>query len=599
MKKYTVEELAEILAKYVGKKLTYTDADRERILNKQSVQPYLEKIKAKYADYTANNTISLPFSAFKRFYKDGNRKDGEYWYYYNRRKLGTMALMAWLYGDAEYINALEDILWAIMDEYVWNIPAHVGAGALTEYQPDNFNIDLFSAETCMVIAEIIENLGDKMEPIVSIRARRLIYDRCLSLYDRPFWWKKAIHNWSAVCSGEIGITALYLEKDPAALAKAINTTIECMECHLTGYPNDGACCEGIGYWGYGFGYYSYFADMLYKFTEGEINLFDDEKVKRIAEFKQKCFFKGGKIVTFSDCGGSDSGKFDIPLTMTLNQYFPEITLPEKSLVAFDFGEGASFFTAMKTLDFAPESLDGCSLEAGKTYILPDAQWLMSSTVNGMGLAAKAGHNWEAFEPHNHNDVGSFQIYKNSANLISDIGAGVYSGTYFNHEFRYQNFACSSRGHSVPIIDGEEQRYGEKYMASGTVITEEGGITSDIAGAYELPSLESLVRNVRLDKENECVYVTDTYKFKEAPKSVIERFVSYNQPTIEDGVITISAKGETLTFGYDASKVKPVLRVFEDNDEKNRVRHREGFRAYMVDFEIINPECEFTFELVLK
>ena len=34
MKKYTVEELTAILSKYVGKRMVYTDADRERILNK-------------------------------------------------------------------------------------------------------------------------------------------------------------------------------------------------------------------------------------------------------------------------------------------------------------------------------------------------------------------------------------------------------------------------------------------------------------------------------------------------------------------------------------------------------------------------------------
>ena len=58
MKKYTVEELTAILSKYVGKKMVYTDADRERILNKQSAQPYLEKIKAKIRNSYKTTTQS-------------------------------------------------------------------------------------------------------------------------------------------------------------------------------------------------------------------------------------------------------------------------------------------------------------------------------------------------------------------------------------------------------------------------------------------------------------------------------------------------------------------------------------------------------------
>lgn len=598
MKKYTVEELTSIFERNDYIPCYYTEEDRQRVLNNPTAQPYLEQVKKMYGEYTANMTVALPFKSFKRFYKDGNRQEGEYWYYYNRRKLATVAIMAWVYQEQEYYDELENILWAIMDEYVWNIPAHVGPTALTELQQDDFNVDLFSAETCMMISEIISMVGDKLEPIVSKRAERMINERLLDLYEsgKRFWWMGSHINWAAVCGGESGVTAIYMKKDPAALAKIIHSCLNTMECYLSGFPDDGACTEGLGYWGYGFGHFTYFGDILYKRTRGEINIFDDEKVKRIAEFPKKCFFKGGKVVTFSDCGGSDRSKFSLSITRILGQFYPDITLPERELVGFDYGSGTSFEIAIRELIWIPESFDGYKLVPG-TYLLPEAQWYMSSSAGGMGLAAKAGYNWEGKEAHNHNDVGNFHIYKNDANLISDIGAGVYKGNYFNHQYRYENFACSSRGHNLPIIDDDDQKYGERFRASGTVMSEDGGITSDIAGAYDIENLESLIRNVRLDKENECVYLTDTYKFKEAPKSVTERFVSYHEPKIENGEVTISANGETLTFTYDKNMLKPVLRVYEDVG--NMVRHRDGFKAYMVDFELINPTAEFTLEFTMK
>ena len=598
MKKYTVEELTEIFTRNDDSECGFSEELRQRALNNTEMAPYVEGLKEMYKVYTENLTVALPFTKFKRFFIDGNRQDGEYWYYYNRRKLYAIAIMAWLYGEKEYYDELENSLWAIMDEYVWNIPAHVGKTGLTELQQDDFVVDLFSAETCHAVAEILTLLGDKIEPIITKRAQRLIKERLFDVYGKPFWWKTCHNNWSAVCAGESGMTAIYMIKDPAELAKIIHSCLETMECYLAGFPEDGACTEGLGYWGYGFGFYTYFGELLYRRTHGEINIFDDEKVKRIAEFPRKCFFKGGKIVTFSDCGGSDKSQFSISIMSKLGEFFPEITLPEKELCGMDYPRrgSTSFAGTFRTLAWAPSSFDGFSLKP-ETFILPDAQWYMSSSEGGMGLAAKAGYNWEGKESHNHNDVGNFHIYKNNANLISDIGAGVYSGTYFNHQYRYGNFACSSEGHSVPIIDGETQKYGERFHAKNTVITEESGITSDIAGAYDVENLESLVRNVWLDKENECVRVKDSYKFKTAPASVTERFVSYHEPKIDGGVITISADGETLTVGYDKNAVKPVVRVYEDTARV--VRLSEGFKAYMLDFELITPTEEFTLEFTMQ
>ena len=593
MKKYTVEQIAEILKRHDDSACYYTEADRQRVLNNKAIAPYVQGMKELYEDYKKDLPVALPFTKFKRFFKDGNRQDGEYWYYYNRRRLQATALMAWLYQEKEQLEELENILWAIMDEYIWNIPAHVGGTGLTHYQPDDLYIDLFSAETCHAVAEILALVGDKIEPIITVRGHRLIEERCFAVLDKPFWWKKATHNWSAVCAGEVGMTAIYVKKDPDELAKIIYDCLNTLECYLSGFPNDGACREGLGYWGYGFGYFTYFGDLLYRRTGGEINIFDDQKVKNIAAFQEKCFFKGGKIITFSDCGGSDTSKFNIPITMKLHEFYPEIKLPERELVGLEYKKvgATSFAPIFRTLLWAPESFDEGNFFTGKTFILPDAQWYISSTAGGMGIAAKAGYNWEAEESHNHNDVGNFHIYKNGANLISDIGAGVYSGTYFNHAYRYNVFACSSEGHNLPIVEGCVQKYGERFHANGTVITEEAGITSDIAGAYDNENLESLVRNVYLNKDEERVYLTDTYKFKNTPTAVTERFISYHEPKLEGGRVVISAEGESIAISYDDTVVKPVLRVYDDVDRLVRVT--PGFKAYIVDFEVINPTTEFT------
>ena len=66
---------------------------------------------------------------------------------------------------------------------------------------------------------------------------------------------------------------------------------ETLEYYLKGFGDDGACVEGINYWAYGFGYFTYFAQLLYQYSDGKDNLFDNKKVENIAVFPQKLWFK--------------------------------------------------------------------------------------------------------------------------------------------------------------------------------------------------------------------------------------------------------------------------------------------------------------------
>ena len=59
------------------------------------------------------------------------------------------------------------------------------------------------------------------------------------------------------------------------------------------------------------------------------------------------------------------------------------------------------------------------------------------------LATKGGHNGEM---HNQNDVGNVIVHTDAESVISDIGRGRYTKSYFGPE-RYEHIANSSRGHS--------------------------------------------------------------------------------------------------------------------------------------------------------
>lgn len=587
MKKFTETELEQIFASECPS-FRFGEEDKRRVLENPELEKFISDLKARCEEYYVNPTPTLPFSEFKRFQEEGNRSGYEQHYYFRRRKLYFTFYLAWLYGTEKYISDLEDCLWAILDEYTWVIPAHLGTTALDSLQEDGHIIDLFAAETAQALSEIVSCIGDKLHPIIIKRINRLIKQRIFDRLDVDFFWKKATNNWSAVCAGAVGMTAIYTMDDPKELARVTSICFGALEYFLSGFPEDGTCVEGLGYWGYGFGYYLMYGELLYRRTGGRINFFEEEKIHKIASFARKCFFKGGKIVTFADCGGSDSSTFHPAFTCKINDIYPDIEVPEKNLLGLSVPSNMAvgFPSTFRILLWTHSKLDGNKLNPD-TFILPDAQWYISSSEGGIGLAAKGGHNDES---HNHNDIGNILVYKNGVNLLSDLGGGVYNGTYFDSRYRYDVFCCGSQGHSVPVINGKYQKFGSQYCASDVSITEDC-FRANIATAYGIDELSSLIRSVKFDRAAEVITVEDEFRFEKTPEAVTERFISYAQPRIDGNTVVIENKNQTLTISFDGEKLKPVIREYHDVEHK--VRHRDGFVCYMTDLEVISPDKTFT------
>ena len=92
---------------------------------------------------------------------------------------------------------------------------------------------------------------------------------------------------------------LYPDKVDSAMQERFAKS---MECYLSGFTDDGMCLEGCGYWHYGFGFFTVYADMIRKFTDGKTDYFKREKIRTIATFIQKMYLSGKSSVSFADGG---------------------------------------------------------------------------------------------------------------------------------------------------------------------------------------------------------------------------------------------------------------------------------------------------------
>ncbi len=546
----TKEEILAVLKKVGKVDLSIPESKKQAALANPALKDFLKKIGDCAEHYRGTPIPSLPYSSFKLFYETGDREKAQSdpitGYFPRRERLHSFAQLAWLYGREEDLHELEDVIWAVCDEYTWSLPAHLKRGKgenafIDKLENGDYMVDLFAAETADALAEIVYHLGDKIAPIIRKRVAYLLEERTFSqVLQNTFGWMRGTNNWATVCAGSVGMAAIYAIEDDEHLAEVLERILPACDTFLSGFSADGACLEGIGYWGYGFSFFTKLADTLLQRTKGEINLFDDPRVAPVASFQQKCYFKGGRTVSFSD--GGTRGKYTrTGLNCYLYRKYPDLITPPVD-PAIPYG-ASSWSSAFRTLLWAEDLPD--AEEIYGCYPLPDAQWYLCSTFDGnVGIAAKGGNNGES---HNHNDIGSFQIFKNGEELLSDLGSGEYTRQYFGPE-RYTFLVNGSQGHSVPMLDGCLQHDGEEFAARDVTV-DETGIAMDIAPAYALDFLPSLKREIRFDRTAGVVSLTDTYELT-GEHEIRERFMTYAEITANPGSILLKLGEETAALTYD-------------------------------------------------
>lgn len=547
----------------------------ENIRRDEFLQRQLAVLESTAEEYRECGIQSLTYTGFKCFYETGSRKEYEYEYFSRRRLLNALAVLSVVNeNDEEYISRLENTLWAVLDEFTWALPAHIPAdmpieGCITR-------IDLFAAETAFTLAEILRILGDRLDGTVKCRIEYEVRRRVLQPYlnGQRNSWDTLCNNWAAVCGGSVGGVFLYLADDneiEAVLPRLKKT----LECYLDGFGNDGACTEGINYWIYGFGYFTYFAELLYQYTRGKDDLFDNEKVRSIALFQQKIRFKNNRTVTFSDSG--DGFIHRSGLSHFLARRYNGITVPDDSS-ALGAEDDACFRFAHLIRDFAWRTeIQKPNYNSDDSFeYFADAAWYIRKTEN-YEFAAKAGNNNES---HNHNDIGSFLMNAHEQCIITDPGRGEYTAEYFG-KGRYAYFAPSALAHSVPVIN-------EKLQCEGSDRTgvikkaDKDKLVIDFERAYDDEGLKRLTRSFMFRKDG--ILIRDEFVFCDSPEKITEHFVTEQMPYERGGEVII---GNTV-MRYNTDMF--VCRITEKSFASG---YNTAKTVYMIDLDSVKPQTEYT------
>jgi hypothetical protein len=454
------------------------------------------------------------------------------------------------------------------------VPAHLDFNSKHPSEaklPPRQTVDLFAAETAHALAEVVYLLKHQLDPWVTHRIEEELESRIFTpVFERAehFHWESVTNNWSAVCSGAVGMAALLTVRNVERLAGMTMRTLEAMKSFMEGYGEDGGCPEGTGYWAYGFGYFAYYCEMLHAYTGGSLSLQDWPKAKAISRFPAIVQLTYPYSVNYSDTESFAS----VPtgLMSRLHERFGQ-ELPEMRHVR-SFHDDHCYRWAHVVRDLLwtdVNLLDAPGVQG--TFWFPDLQWLVDKRSGRSGectaFTAKGGHN---NEPHNHNDIGHFILHIGGQTLLADLGPGLYTKDYFG-EKRYTHLHTSSASHSVPVINGCLQEPGAERKAEGLSWSKDDGILSlsmEMAKAYPHESgILSFRRSFRweqsADSGNSNLELIDRFEFRQESNGIEEVFISLSEPVLEDNCMTWTAENRSVALRWTKTDaVEPAVERIE-------------------------------------
>jgi len=484
-----------------------------------------EKLRAEFVE-NAGKLVgkawpALPATVFLEYARNGNRSNFEQISFERRSRLATLVMAEVFEDKGRFLDEIANGIWAICEESYWGVPAHIGMQRRGSGLPDvtEPTVDLFSAETGSLLAWTAYLLGnrlDKVSPLIDDRIHEEVNRRILTpnLARDDFWWmgfsrEREVNNWNPWINSNWLAAVLVLERDPGRRARAVHKIMRSLDRFLDGYPEDGGCDEGPGYWGRAGASLFDCLELLHGATGGAVDLYGEPLIQRIGQYIYKVYIKDDYYINFADASGKLSPEAGLTYRYGQRIKDPVMTGFGAFLARRQDSGGSARVARTGSLGrLIPDLLSVKELRDATPNepLLRDA-WFpglqvmvarsQAGSSRGLYLAAKGGHNAES---HNHNDVGNFIVYADGRPVLIDVGVETYTRKTFSPQ-RYEIWTMQSAYHNLPAINGVAQKDGRQFQARNVAYqADEAAVTFtlDLAGAYPADAaVRSWARTLRL------------------------------------------------------------------------------------------------------
>lgn len=506
----------------------------------------------------------LSAADFLDFTVTGNRVRYEEKYFARRHALDALVLAECVVDTGEFLPDIINGIFCICEESGWQLPPHNSYKRDTPQLPlpdaTKPVLDLFACETAAILATVSYLLGEQLDgfsPVIRKRIRYELETRVFGPYlSRHFWWmgngEEQMNNWTVWCTQNILLAVFLTETEDSLRRRTVEKACRSIDCFLAEYGEDGCCDEGALYYRHaGLCLFNTLEILNAVTCDHFAGLYLESKVRNIAAYLMNVHVQDKYYVNFADCSpvpGRCSAREFLFAWRTENREMMTFAvkdfmggLPQTLLLPAEnnlYYRLQNAFTLKEIFAYA-DRMSGTAVAYADIFYPSTGLFIARDDV--YFLAVKAGCNGDS---HNHNDTGSFTIYKNGFPLLIDVGVESYTKKTFSPQ-RYEIWTMQSAYHNLPTVNGCMQKDGKTYGAADTQTRfgqESCEIRMDIAPAYPAQAgLKYYNRRAVLRKGQE-ILIEDTFGFAETHK---EKQVVLSLMTYEKVVPESREQGDTL------------------------------------------------------
>lgn len=499
----------------------------------------------------------LSAAEFMDFSITGNRTRYEDKFFSKRRSLDALVLAECAEDQGRFLNDIVNGIFSICEESSWCIPAH------NSYMrdmpqlplPDLANpvLDLFACETGAVLSVVyflLKERLDRVSPLICKRIMSELERRIFTPYlTRHFWWmgngNEPMNNWTIWCTQNVLLSVFLTDTGDQMRRRVLEKACRSADFFLAEYGEDGCCDEGAGYYRHAGLCLFQVAEIMNAVTSHAFErVYAEPKIKNIASYILNVHIDGKYYVNFADCSPiagragtreylfAKRTKNDDLLRFAAQEFLAggklSLLLPE---------ENNLYYRLVNGMHAAEIKSHGslCRQKPHHPDVFYPSTGLLVARDETLCLAVKAGDNADS---HNHNDTGSFIIYKGGHPLFIDVGVGSYTKKTFSPK-RYEIWTMQSAFHNLPTAGGQMQCDGEDYRAED-VRWEMGGteckIGMELAHAYPKEAGLLSYRRQAILRKGEKIVITDSFVLEKGcpPQSVVLSLMTAEKPNVAAG-----------------------------------------------------------------
>ena len=556
-KTYSFEKVKEVLIPFKAyHPYPKTTDDWKKVVPNETLEKVIkEGERALKSDFEAiSGSTSLDFV------RSGDRLAHSKISFGKRNQLTTLILAESIEGKGRFMEAIFNGIWSICEESYWGVPAHISGTGLPDVE--NPVVDLFAAETAAVLAMADYMVGDKLDDINKLIRKRIYFETNKRIFipmntksDRYGWMSKTkqVNNWNPWIMSNWLMTSLLLEKDDLRRAEMVYAAMKGLDLYINGLGEDGGCDEGPSYWFAAGGSVFDCLELLEKSTSGQINIFKEPIIQKMAAYVYKAHIDGFYFTNFADADpvlkpdGLMLYRFGLALKDENMKQFGQWANLNFNRFEVNGNQRMRTIENMMTIKDIPSQT---IYQPVQDAWISDIQVMTSRSTGGLYLAAHGGHNAES---HNHNDVGDFIVYADGKPMIVDAGRGNYTARTFSSK-RYELWFTQSNYHNLPIINGFGQKEGRDFEAKNVsyqISAKESVLKMDLADAYpKEAAIKKWQRSISFQKEKEKIILADDYELSAISDSLQHIFMTVC-------AVDISTPGKILLTSNSEGQSKEV------------------------------------------